>query len=292
MSDRMIIENSKVTIETEEGARSEHPESLLVEMLRQENTPPLGGKLLPDGIKFMEWRDPFLLVVHQYSPHVRRLLWIDERRSVREHGPGVVYRPVRLSLPYTLVFAFFYRRGGKLYLTHNNELYFRNQSFCCESDQLFFPALLNISRIETPRRRRPWICTNYLECPPRSDWTQHLDLLLHHLWDGGFNLSSEQNGGASWYTLSKGLHRDLHPVKRWERATKKNPRFALSVPWTPVPLTFRELVECIFEESFNPTTLRFLRGVPSRQVGLPLAHRLMNFRLKAKGKRKPGATDA
>ena len=74
MNDRMIIENSKVTIETEEGARSEHPESLLVEMLRQENTPPLGGKLLPDGIKFMEWRDPFLLVVHQYSPHVRRLL--------------------------------------------------------------------------------------------------------------------------------------------------------------------------------------------------------------------------
>jgi hypothetical protein len=35
-----------------------------------------------------------------------------------------------------------------------------------------------------------------------------------------------------------------------------------------------------------------LRGVPSRQVGLPLAHRLMNFQLKAEGKGKPGATDA
>ncbi len=50
MSDRMIIENSKVTIETEEGARSEHPESLLVEMLRKETLRLLGGSFFPTAL--------------------------------------------------------------------------------------------------------------------------------------------------------------------------------------------------------------------------------------------------
>ena len=34
----------------------------------------------------------------------------------------------------------------------------------------------------------------------------------------------------------------------WEKASEKDKRFALNVPWRPVPLTLRELVDCFFEE--------------------------------------------
>ena len=71
MGDRITIENGTILLETEEGQQFEHPESVLSEMLRQENTPPPGNSLLPDGVKFTEWRDPFFLVIHQYPAHLR-----------------------------------------------------------------------------------------------------------------------------------------------------------------------------------------------------------------------------
>ena len=279
MGDRITIENGAVILDTEEGQRFEHPETVLSEMLRLENTPPLGKCFLPDGIKFMEWRDPFFLVIHQYPAHVRRLMWIREDSPVK-YGPGTLYRPVRLSLPYTIIFAIFYRRGGSLFLTNSNELYFSNQPLVSKTDRLHYPALLNVSVIETPKRKRAWICTQHFKRPPEPDWARQLDSLLHHIWNGSWDLSSESHEGASWYGRSKGIHPDLHPVQKWEKATRKDSRFGRSVGWKPVPMSGEQLVECMFEESFSQ-----LKGaVRSRQgpgrSDVSLTTRFMNFRLR------------
>ena len=278
MADKITIESGTILLETEEGQRIEHPESVLSEMLRRENTPPLGNRLLPDGVKFTEWRDPFFLVIHQYPAHVRRLLWIRED-SPANYGPAARYRPVRLSLPYTIIFAIFYRRGETLYLTNGNELYFSNHPLTSKTDQLHYPALLNVSVIETPKRVRSWICTQHFTRPDDSDWAQQLDSLLQHIWNGAFNLSSESHEGASWYGQSEGIHPDLHPVKKWEEATKKDSRFARSVAWKAVPLTAEELVECMFEESFSQ--LKGALGSPeNRDQRVSLTTRFMNFQWK------------
>ena len=42
MSDKIIIENNKVILETEEGQRLECPESRMSELLREESVPPHG----------------------------------------------------------------------------------------------------------------------------------------------------------------------------------------------------------------------------------------------------------
>lgn len=117
-----------------------------------------------------------------------------------------------------------------------------------KTDTLGFPAVLNISRIKTPKRSRSWICTQHLHSEPGTAWTPQLSDLLDHTWNGAFNLSSEEHEGSSWYGESKGVHPALHPVEKWEKASAADDAFALKVPWKPVPMTVAELMDCMFEE--------------------------------------------
>jgi hypothetical protein len=278
MPDQLTIQNGKVVLTTEEGQRLERPEALLAEMFRRELLPPLKDSALPDGVKFCEWRPPLLLVVHQLPPHVRQFRWI-ANNSPRRFGPGTAYRKVRLSVPYSVTFALFVQSGEALYLAHANELYFRNEPLRSRSDRLGYPALLNLSRIAALKRERAWICTQYLQWPPHADWTWQLQALLDHIWNGGFNLSSEDHEGASWYGVSKGVHPDLHPVERWEKATAANDAFALGVPWKPVPQNVQEIMDSLFEE--NQQMMAGEPGKPPRRKKPPgLVSRFLNFAQK------------
>src|SRR5262249_44335407 len=163
-------------------------------------------------------------------------------------GPGTVYRKVRLSIPYAVTFAMYAERGGTLFLAGANELYFRNEPLRCRSDRLRYPALLNTSRIQTRKRERAWIRAQCLQWAPDADWAGQLQALLEHTWNGGFNFSSEHHEGASWYGESKGVHPDLHPVEKWEKASAANDAFALGVPWKPAPLNVQQIMDCLFEE--------------------------------------------
>ena len=107
------------------------------------------------------------------------------------------------------------------------------------------------------------------------DWTQQLDALLGHIWNGGFNRSSEFHEGSSWYGESEGVHKDLHPIENWEKATKANEVFALGVPWKQVPLTVGELMDHLFEEhgASNPT----MRRSKSKTPAAGIVQRFINF---------------
>jgi hypothetical protein len=246
MPDELTLRGGKAVLTTEEGQRLEKPEAKLLDMLRDEFVPPLSACALPDGVKFVEWRPPLLAVVHQLPPLVRQVRWI-AANSPERYGPGTVYRKVRLSVPYAITFALYAHQGHGLFLTGHNELYFRTDPLRSRDDKLCFPALLNISRIVTPLRERAWICTQYLQ-HDGADWTGQLEALLEHTWNGGFNLSSEDHEGESWYGASKGVHRDLHPIDRWEKASKANDAFALGVAWKEAPLTAGDLIEALFLE--------------------------------------------
>src|SRR5437660_11991347 len=104
MPDLLTIHKGQAVLRTEEGRELKRPEALLMDMLRDEFVPPLRAQALPDGVKFCDWRPPFLVVVHQTPPHVRQLRWIAPSSPV-EYGEGVVYRKARLSLPYAVTVA-------------------------------------------------------------------------------------------------------------------------------------------------------------------------------------------
>jgi hypothetical protein len=266
--DLLSIHEGQVVLRTEEGRELKRSEADLLEMLRDEFVPPLQACALPDGVKFCDWRPPLLVVVHQTPPHVRQLRWISPD-SPAEFGEDVVYRKVRLSLPYAVTFAVYQQQAEGLFLTHDNELYFRNEPLRSRQDRLGYAALLNISRVQTPLREKAWICTQYLDPPAQADWSQQLQALLEHVWSGGFNLSSENHEGASWFGLSKDVSPDLHPVERWEQASAASDAFALAVPWKPVPHSVAEIVECIFQEAHQ---------APGARPDLP--GRFLNFAQK------------
>jgi hypothetical protein len=279
MSDRLTIENGKLLLTTEEGRHVELPEEQLVEMLRAEIEPPVNGAALPDGVKFLQWRAPLLCVVHQWPAHVRQMRWITDDSPI-PYGPGTQFQMRRLGIPYAITFAVYFQRGGGLHLTGSNELYFRNEPLGSRDDALGYPALLNVSKIDTPRRSRAWICTQHLHQDPKSDWTSQLGALLNHTWNGAFNRSSEHHEGASWYGASQGIHPELHPVERWEHATRMNDAFALSVPWKPAALNVGQLMDALLDEAHHG-----LRGNPlSRNAAarkpVGMVTRFVNFAQK------------
>jgi len=282
MVDQIQIQNETVVLTTDEGVTIERPAADFAEMFRRELLPPLNGTALVDGTKFVEWRDPFLLMVHQLPWQVRSLQWI-ANDSPAEFGPETTYRRVRLSLPYAITFAVFFCRNDQLHLTDANEFYFRNGPLTSKDDRLGYPGLLNISRIPGPTREKAWICTQYLKRAPGMSWTQQLTMLLDHTWNGGFNKSSEHHEGDSWYKLSADVHPELHPVEAWEAATTKNEAYGVSVDWKEAPLSVGELIDSILEEQRSgPYAQQGRRRSVTKSSGI--VGRFMNFAQKCAGK--------
>jgi hypothetical protein len=187
-------------------------------------------------------------------------------------------------MPYAISFVVYCRHGAHLTLVGYNELYFRNEPVKTRDDPLGYPALLNVSQIEAPGRSRAWICTQYLHVDPGLPWDAQLAALLNHTWNGAFNLSSEHHEGASWYGVSKGVHSDLHPIDRWERATANSETFALHVPWKPAPLNVGQTMCAMVEECQQSLG----RGIPTRRRSKAklgnLVSRFVNFLQQRKPK--------
>ena len=245
--DKLLMENGKLTILSAEGKKFEAAEADFHNFIRDDVVPPIGDAALPDGFKFFKWEPPFLCVVHQLPAHVRQVRWITAD-SPMPFGPGVKFAKREISLPYAITFAIYCRMETGLALINRDELYFRNEPLKTRTDRLGYPALLNVSKIANHRRVRSWICTQYLRTDPSLNWAQQLGRLIDHTWDGGFNLSSEHNEGASWYGESEGIHPDLHPIERWVEATRNDNLFACNVDWKPVPLNVGQLENAMLEE--------------------------------------------
>ena len=246
MTDTLTVQSGQVTLTTEEGARFEETELSLDEMFQSRFVPPLGGLAWPDGVKFAEWREPRLVVVHQNSPCKRRLKWI-AADSPKPYGPGTQYRYVEVSLPYAITFAVFDACGNRLRIGPRNELYFVNRPLRSLNDSLGYPALLNVSKVNRNGRKATWICVQHLKAGLEMDWTQQLDALVQHCFDGAFNLSSEHHEGSSWYKESSSIA-GLHPIEEWSRCSKEDPLFALNVEWLPAPLNVGEMIEALLTE--------------------------------------------
>jgi len=276
MPDKLLIENGQIVLTTDEGRKTKMSEDKLVEMLREEIQPPMDGIALPDGVKFVEWRSPFMCVVHQLPAHVRQLRWITDD-SPLPFGSGAEFQSRRLSMPYALTFAMFVKRGNSFSLMGFNELYFRNEPLRSKEDKLGYPALLNVSRIDVGSRSRAWICTQYLRNAPSARWDNQLGELLNHTWNGAFNRSSEHHEGASWFGESKGIHRDLHPVEKWEKASKKDDTFALKVTWKPVSMNVGQLIDAMLNEcQQNASSPALARRSSKKKKAAGIVARFMN----------------
>jgi hypothetical protein len=215
-----------------------------------------GDLILPDGVKAVRSEGGIAIIVHETPPQVYSLKWIADD-SPTPFGNGSKYRTVRIALPY-LVTLLVFRNGSTtqpLTLSEFSECFFRVAPLESFDDALLFPALLNCSKF-TPPEGRPlsWICTQHLnfasvnrEPTPAKRLRAGFRALRHCLLETGFNYSSENHEGASWFGESRGVDERISTVERWQEATAQDPLFVLEVPWLKTGLSLGQIVERIFK---------------------------------------------
>ena len=235
-----------------------------------------GGVVLPDGVKAVLKRGSVTIWVHQTPPRLHRFKWI-AADSARAFGEGTSYREVTIALPYLIVLAVFLQgRDNRLHLSGHNECFFRNEPLSDVSDRLFFPALLNCSKFAQPRGNPlAWICTQHLS---RAGHARVKDdnrrmraafkALMHCLLETGFNRSSEENEGSSWFTESRVVDDRVSTIEKWDAASRDDPMFVLEVPWLDTGLSVREVADRI------AGNLRAGRAVP--RSAADIARQLFN----------------
>ena len=252
MVQSVSIEGEVVRATSPEGQTATIPLRKLLTLLEPRG-PEAEGRVYPDGLKMEIPRGPLTIWVHETPPRVHNFKWI-AKDSPAPFGPMAIYRQVRIALPYVIVMAVFARtRGGRLQLTKSNECFFRRSPLTSSGDKLLYPALLNVSKFDPPQERPlAWICTQYLRtknfCNVRDSnrrMRAALKELLHCVFESGFNLSSENNEGASWFGESRGVDPRVQDVEHWESATNEDPRFVMDVPWVEVGMTVAEVAERI-----------------------------------------------
>ena len=229
--------------------------SISLEQLFDAAAPPTmstRGVILPDGVKLIDSRGHVTFWVHETPPRVYNFKWIAENSPSR-FGRGAQYRMVRLALPYMVVIAGF--EGGSL--SGLNECFFRTGPLENEDDELLYPALLNCSKF-TPQEGRPlsWICTANLgpesmmrRGKPKQPMRAGFGGLMHCLLETGFNYSSEDHEGSSWFTETVKAKVDprVSGVEAWSKASEKEPLFVLDVPWLTTGTSVRGVVDRMFQ---------------------------------------------
>jgi len=247
-----------------------------------------GDVIFPDGVKGVRTEGPVTIVVHETAPQIYNLKWISDD-SPAPFGGGTRYRKVRIALPY-LVTLLVFRNGSPaqgLMLSEFNECFFRTGPLDGWDNELLYPALLNCSKF-TPPEGRPlaWICTqhlNYASLLKEPSAGRRLRAgfraLMHCLLETGFNYSSENHEGASWFGESSKVDSRIATIDAWQEATNKDPLFTLEVPWLKTGYSLIQVVERIFGN------LGAIKGAPINSAAL--ARHVFNYKPNPTSPGKP-----
>jgi hypothetical protein len=234
--------------------------------------------IFPDGVKTARSEAGVSIVVHETAPQIYNLKWIAKDSPV-PFGSAAKYRNVRISLPYLITLLVLRNGPGQgLLLSEYNECFFRTSPLESWDDELLFPALLNCSKF-TPPEGKPlsWICTQHLnyaalhkEPTAGRRLRAGFRALRHCLLETGFNYSSENHEGASWFGASCHVDPRIATIDHWQEATAKDPLFVLEVPWLKTDLTLAQVAERIFRN------LGALNGAVANSTAL--ARHIFNYK--------------
>ncbi len=246
----VTIVGDQVLAVSPEGKKARIPVSHLMEEINSLRHS-AGGLILPEGVRTQYPTKNGLVLVHETSPRFYNFQWIT-KDSPAPYGPEAKYESVRVLLPYVVILCLVVRdRRGTYQLTNWNEAFFRNETLLSENDPLYYPALLNCSKIAPQKEHAlSWICTQHLDkskIPKNADPSCRikncLSALLHHLYESGFNLSSEHHELTSWFsaTVEAKIDPRIASIEAWAKASEEDKMFSITVPWLPTGHTVKEV---------------------------------------------------
>jgi hypothetical protein len=224
---------------------------------------------IPETVRFCWRRGDAAVVVAEQKPSRHLVRWLAEDSQV-PFGKGAKYADVRLAFPYVVLAVAFH--GGNL--TGQQQCFYRRAPLASIEDELLLPNLLNVARAYD---QTCWLClANLNQNMAQMSWDERMRKIWFHLFQAGFNASSEHHEGNSYWQTMRSVDRRVSSVAEWERESAKNPLFPLTVEWRPSGKT----LAAVMEEMMN-------RVRPMRPVG-GAADLLPFFQPPAKRSRRRG----
>ncbi len=248
MSERIEIEGIETVLRPEGGTPKRLPLRRFLELIRTRLVSGRRPEASFDGVRFRIDAGEVTVLIIELPPSLRSLLWATDDSPESLFDPKK-YRMRALATPYIVLKVTFVRGG----LHHNCELFFRPKPLERATDPLFWSNLRNV----TPDAYGclAWLCTAGLrpaidhavegrpDGPLSMRW--QVELLVDHLWGGGFNASSDLHEGRSCF--SRAVEKKIDPricdVDTWERASREDYRFALDVHWEPTGETIDSVLD-------------------------------------------------
>jgi len=179
-------------------------------------------------------------VVVEMAPGPRQVRWItDNSRSPL--GEQAHYEERHLSFPWIVLVIVFV--GGEL--SNLQQAFYRTAPIESLSDELCYTNLLNVAK---GHGQDSWVCLVNLgrHLAPLT-WEQRIRAVTDHFWQAAFNRSSEVHEGNSFWGEMRRLDRRLASPAAWEAATRRDPYFALGVPWKRTGYTLGATLERMLE---------------------------------------------
>jgi len=252
--DRLVVEGARVRVDLPGSSPMTTPLADLLETVRHHGVRGLDEEPLADSVRWRVECGALTVFILELKPMLRAVTWIDPKSEI-PFGEEATYRTFRLETPFVVLKVPFFKRR----LVHMCELFYRTAPLQRLDDPLFWPNLLNVS--PASYGCTAWLCTQKLGhplgpgglgLPPAlrrasrpGGVVDQLDAVVTHLWNGGFNRSSEEHEGSSAFekSVKERVDRRLGCVERWEQASLEEPGFTLGVDWKPTGLTVRTLIE-------------------------------------------------
>jgi hypothetical protein len=252
--ERMVLEGDAVRVDFPDSEPMTIPLTDLVETVHHHGVRGLDEEPLADCVRWRIECGALTVFIVELKPMVRAVTWIDPKSEV-PFGEEATYRTYRLETPFVVLKVPFLRRQ----LVHMCELFYRTAPLKRLDDELLWPNLLNVS--PAAYGCTAWLCTQNLGHAfgsgvfgfPSSHrrarravrMVDQLDAVVTHLWNGGFNRSSEAHEGSSAFekAVRERVDKRLAGVEQWQQASLEEPGFTLEVKWKETGLTVRKLIE-------------------------------------------------
>lgn len=242
MAETITIQGSSAHLKNGKGEQTEIAVDKLARGIVDQTLHGLDAVPLPDNIKWQVCCGSLTICIVQLTPELRWVKWLADDSPV-PYGPEAICTERRLATPYVILKVPFLGQQ----IIPKVEVFYRNQPLSSlegDGGMLYWPNLLNVS--PNAYGCTAWFCTQYLSAEkPRPGIHAGLDAVVHHLFGGLFNASSEAHEGAS--TFSKCVKEKVDPritdVNRWEEESQKDPKFAMSVAWKSTGVTVGKLIE-------------------------------------------------
>ena len=276
MSEKITIQNDQVRLTEGRRTATVLKVTEFAQAISQHTLRGLDPQPLVDNLKWrIDCRTTSIVVV-ELKPELRWVRWI-RSDSPAPYGPHATTRDYKLAVPYVIVFIPFLR--GRV--VHRVQLFYRNaplEDLDHAGGLLFWPNLLNVS--PDANGCVAWCCTQFLDVNRLArNLNAGIQAVVHHLWGGQFNRSSEAHEGASTFSkaVADRIDARVTDVERWQSASEANPDFILSVKWKSTGYTVRDVLLRELRQQgvkLAPSTVEDLTTLALREQGARSRQRL------------------